>query len=125
MRLKTLYFLLVFLCAFLSGNATNVASAIQRNVTKDLRIIVNSCPEKVPVKRFKAKPVSKEDPSTAKSSFIKIHKKKALQVDIEFLPVVFTDRHFVQVSTYEDRFYGLTILYEIARHTYLHLYQLY
>ncbi|WP_162926939.1 hypothetical protein [Flavobacterium psychrotrophum] len=52
-------------------------------------------------------------------------KKKATQLETTAQPNIYKSE-FILVRQYHDtRNYGLTVLYHIARHTHLHLYQLF
>lgn len=126
-RFKHFYFiLLLWLCFF--GNAHAKAEPIfrtfttTRTFTKAQVAHVKSLLKYASQKPYYGK-LHKD--TRLKSSLSKGMKRKATSPDSDTLPEFYTSE-FVTIRSYQDtKIHGITVLYHIQRHLYLHLYQLF
>lgn len=126
-RFKYFYFiLLLWLCFY--GNAYAKAEPIFRTFTTGRTFT------KVQVPYFKSslkdagqklKYCKPHKNTRLKSFFSKGMKRKATSPDSNTLPESYTSK-FVTIRSYQDtKIHGITAIYHIQRHLYLHLYQLF
>lgn len=126
-RFKYFYFiLLLWLCLF--GNAYAKSEPIFRTFTTGrtftkiqfpyIKWLLKDSSQKL---RY-AKPHKNTE---LKTPFSKGMKRKATSPESDTLPESYTSE-FVTIRSYQDtKIHGLTVLYDVQRHLYLHLYQLF
>lgn len=119
---------MVLLWLSVCGNAFGKAQPIFRNfVTENTNVKkLTACSAifalKATDKQYCRKFVKAEEVSSLVSKGMR---RKAVPLDTDLLPD-FYNSEFVTLRCFHDTvIYGLTVLYSVSRHTYLHLYQLF
>lgn len=126
-RFKYFYFiLLLWLCLF--GNAHAKAEPIFRTFTTGRTFTKAQVPyvkSLLKVTGQKLQYCKPHKDTEIRSTVSKGMKRKATSPDSDTLPESYTSE-FITIRSFQDtKIHGLTILYHIQRHLYLHLYQLF
>jgi len=126
-RFKYFYFiLLLWFCFF--GNAYAKAEPIFRTFTTGRTFTKVQVPYVKSLLKDAGQKLQYSKPhkdTRLKSSFSKGMKRKATSPDSDTLPEFYTSE-FVTIRSYQDtKIHGITVLYDVLRHLYLHLYQLF
>lgn len=120
-------YILIFLCISVLGNANGKAVPLFRVFSTQSTFTKALTANVTPGSKYSKKQsyLKFQKKINFKAFYTKGMKRKALQLESNVLPE-FYKSDFVTIKVFKElRIYGLAIVYYIARHTYLHLYQLF
>lgn len=126
MRVLKLFYLILGLWLSFTGIATAKPVSIFKKASAERLINPTSSVSRIIPLKHTSFSFFKYKKNQKLKSFRKVEmKKKATQLETTAQPNIYKSEFILLRQYHDTRNYGLTVLYHIARHTHLHLYQLF